>query len=787
MTDSNSSVGSWPEASPVSVGTALNRADGKGKTTGATLYVGDIDAPSALHAKVVFTNQPHARLRNLDVSAAEAADGVVCVVTAADVPRNDYGLTVFDQPVLIGPVSEASRGPETVDPSISRWEADHLAIVIAETERQAERAATLIEAEWELLEVVADIDAALAPDAPLLHPETNSAVNNPGRNDYHHYVIRKGDAVTAMSTADVIVETTYEFPYQEHAYLQTEAALGYTDDEGRITIETAGQWTHEDQEQVAHALQIAPDQVRIIYRAIGGAFGGKEDMSLQIVIALAVRKLAALGIDRPVRSEWSREESILGHHKRHRGRVTTRWGATEQGRLVAVEADCYLDAGGYNYTTNKVLGNLHLCVTGPYEVPNARVDSWAVYTNAIPGGAFRGFGSPQGCFVAESQMNRLAEACGIDAVEIRRRNLLNEGSVGITGTVMPAGVSIPEVVEACADAAQWWAPLAEPVPIASFASLPPSAESARRGRGFACAYKNVGFSFGFPERSEAEIVLKGDETHDPGDEQPIQAELRIAGAEVGQGHHTVMVQLAADALGLDPSQVKGTFSDTASSGDSGSASASRLSFMAGNAVLGAAEEAEKAWRNGERPAVGTFRYVPPPTEPLDPEGAPTTPNFAYGYVAEAVDLSVDIATGHVIVHDVVCAVDLGKVLNPQLAEGQVEGGVIQAHGYTLSENLVVDGGRTLNPRFSSYLIPGIGDIPERVRSVLLEHPDPHGPLGARGMAEMPLIPYAPAIVAALHDATGVWFSQFPLTPDRVLTGLRAAAEGATDDDATSTA
>ncbi len=593
----------------MSVGRSAIRIDAEPKTTGATDYAGDLQPADVLHAKVVFTDQPHARLLHLDTSACALAPGVVTVVTAADVPVNEYGLTMFDQPVLIAAADELGvldpTGPQPrVRPDVSRWEADHLAVVVAETERQAEAAALLLAPVWEELAIVADIDAALAEGAPILHDEVNPNATNPGSNAYHHYVISHGDTAAAMAEAEVIVEGTYELPYQEHAFLQTEAALAYIDDGGRVTVETGGQWTHEDQEQVAHALNLSTDRVRIIYRAIGGAFGGKEDMSLQIVLALAARKLEAMGIDRPVRCQWSREESIVGHHKRHRGRVTTRWGATADGRLMAVEATGHLDAGAYNYTSNKVLGNLHLTVAGPYRVPNARIDSWAVYTNAVPGGAFRGFGGPQGCFVAESQMNKLASACGIDPVEIRRRNVVTEGSIGITGTELPPGVSLPEVIEACASAAKWTEPVGPPKPVAVFASLPPTTEGVRRGRGFACAYKNVGFSFGFPERSEARIVLRADRDEADGGEEPGLAELYLAGADVGQGAHTAFIQMAAEATGLDPERITGHFSDTGSSGDSGSASASRLSFMTGNAILGAAEEAEKRWREGATPGRG---------------------------------------------------------------------------------------------------------------------------------------------------------------------------------------
>ena len=748
----------------MSLGDPIIKPDAHGKVTGEAVYAGDIEDPAMTHALVVFTNQVHARITRLDVSGAEQVDGVHFVLTSADVPVNEYGLTKFDQPVLIGPTS---TGRSAVPHDISRWEADHLAIVVADSPEIASAAALLIEADWEPLPIVADIDAALAPGAVRVHPE-----DDVDSNAYTHHVIRKGDVDSAFADATHVIEGTYEFPHQEHAYLQTEAGVARIDDHGRVMVETAGQWTHEDQAQVAHVLDADLDQVRIVYRAIGGAFGGKEDMSLQIVLALAARKLSAVGTPRPVRSEWSREESIIGHHKRHRGRVHTRWAADASGKILGVEADGYLDAGAYNYTSNKVLGNLHITVSGPYEIANARIDSWAVYTHSIPGGAFRGFGGPQGTFVAEMQMNKLAEATGIDPVEIRRRNIYREGSIGITGTEMPAGVSMPEVVEACAEAAAWETPKPPTIAISTFASLPPSATTTRRGRGFACTYKNVGFSFGAPERSEATIVLHSASPDDGS--APERAELYLAGADVGQGAHTAFLQMTAEATGMPVHAIAADFSDTTTSGDSGSASASRLSWMTGNAILGAAEEAEKAWRDGARPATGQFRYIPPPTEQLDPAGAPTTPNFAYGYVAEAVDLSVDIETGHIVVHDVVCAVDVGRIINRALVTGQVEGAVIQAHGYALSENLQVAAGRVLNPRFSGYLIPGIGDIPERVRSVLLEIPDPRGPFGVRGMAEMPFMPYAPAIIAAVHDATGVWFDTFPLTPSRVRAGLVAA-------------
>ncbi|MEX2654857.1 MAG: molybdopterin cofactor-binding domain-containing protein [Acidimicrobiia bacterium] len=740
----------------MSIGTPHLRIDARDKVTGDARYPADIHRQDVLTAFVVFTDQPHARLVSFDVSAALAVPGVVEVVTAADIPVNEYGLTMYDQPALIG-IEHTARSNVACD--ISRWEADHLAVIVAESESAARAGAAALVAVWEELPILGDIDAALAEGAPILHPE-----NGKDSNGYHHMKIRKGDIDAGWAAADVVVEGTYDVPHQEHAYLQPEAATAYLDDEDRVTVEIGGQWTYEDVGQVCHALDLPEDRVRIVYPAVGGAFGGREDMSLQIVLAAAVMKLAAKGIRRPVRSVWSREESIVGHHKRHRGRIHARLGATRDGLITAVEVDGFLDSGAYNYTTNKVLGNMHLCVAGPYEVPNVRIDSIAVYTNTVPAGAFRGFGAPQGAFVAESQMNKLARALDMDPVELRLKNALVEGSRGITQAEMPPGVSLVEVIEAAAAGA---AEPYEPKPVPSFASLPPDESRVRRGRGFACAYKNVGFSFGFPERCDATVVLHGEDSVE-------WAELFHGAAEVGQGAHTALVQMTAEAAGVEPDRVRASFSDTATSGDSGSVSASRMTWMAGNSILGAVEEASKRWLDGDRPAVGEFRFVPPPTETLDPDDGTGQPNFAYGYVAESIDVTVDIDTGQVRIDRVVCADDVGKAINPALVVGQIEGGVVQAAGYTLSEDLQLKDGRITNPRFSGYLIPGIGDIPGQVDSILVEHPDPRGPWGVRGMAEMPFIPVAPAVVAAIHDATGVWIDGFPLTPSRVQASLRAA-------------
>ncbi len=732
------------------IGKSVQRIDARGKVTGETLYPGDIDMPNQAYMKILFAGRPHAIVKAIDTSRAEAVEGVIAVFTAKDVPVNEYGLNIMDQPVLCGP---GSAKPYT---DRVRFVGDQVALVVAESETLAARARDLIEVEYEECPVITDPEMAMQPDSVLLHPERDS-------NVFCHYRIRKGDVDAAFSQADVIVEGEYRTPSQEHAYLQPEAGLGYIDEEGRVTVQVAGQWTHEDQQQIAHALGLEKDQVRVIYPAIGGAFGGREDMSVQIVLALAAWKLFQRGINRPVKVIWSREESIIGHHKRHPYLIRTRWGAMKNGKVVAADVEVIADGGAYAYTSTKVLGNATLMCTGPYEIPNVKVDSYAVYTNNIPGGAFRGFGGPQGAFAAETQITRLAEALGMDPVEIRMKNVLREGSLLSVGTPLPKGVSMPQVVEECAVSAGWQKSLEGWTrPVVSDAKSMGS--HLRQGIGFGCSFKNVGFSFGYPENSWATVELHGGPEIE-------RAVVHHAGADVGQGTHTVMAQMAADALDISFDKVQMVVSDTAVTDNSGSVSASRMTFMAGNAIKGACELALEGWRDEERPAIATYQYRAPKTTPYDPQTGKSEPNISYGYVAQAVKVEVDIETGRIHILDVISADDVGKAINPLQVQGQIEGAVVQAAGYAILENFIQKDGYVETQHLSTYLIPTVLDVPDQVKSLILEYPDPRGPWGARGMAEMPFLPLAPAIIAAVHDATGVWFNEFPLTPERVLRGL----------------
>ncbi len=724
------------------IGKSVERLDAEGKVTGKTLYPGDIDFPNQVYMKILFAGRPHAIVRSIDTSQAEALEGVLAVFTARDVPINEYGLGIADQPVLCGPGSSKLFADRV------RFIGDQVALVVAESEQIAARGRDLILVEYEDLPVITDPEVAMQPDAFLLHPERDS-------NVFVRYQIRKGDVDSAFAGADVIIEGEYRTPAQEHAYLQPEAGVSYIDEQGRITVQVAGQWTHEDQEQITHSLDLPLEQVRVIYPAIGGAFGGREDMSVQIVLALATWRLHQRGIDRPVKIIWSREESIIGHHKRHPYILRTRWGATRQGKVIAAEADVIADGGAYVYTSPKVLGNATLMCTGPYEIPNVKVDTCAVYTNNLPNGAFRGFGGPQGAFAAEMQMNRLAEALGMDPVQIRLQNVLREGSLLSVGTPLPGGVSLYEVVQECGKASEH---------LKAQVKEQPSEPHLCRGIGYACSFKNIGFSFGYQENCTATVEIHGGGAIE-------RVVVRHAGADVGQGTHTAMAQMAAEAIGVPVEKVEMVVSDTAFTGNSGSTSASRMSFMAGNSIKGACERALEKWQGEERPAIATYKYLAPKTSMFDPETGYSKPNLAYGYVAQAISVEVDTETGHVTVLDVISANDVGKAINPQQIRGQIEGGVVQGAGYTILENFIQKDGYVQTPHFSTYLIPTVLDVPEQVQSLILEYPDPNGPWGVRGMAEMPLLPVAPAVMAAIHDATGVWFHEFPLTPERVLRGL----------------
>ncbi len=738
------------------VGHAVNRIDARAKVAGEARYPGDYNRDDQLYMKILFAERPHARVVHVDTNEAEQVPGFVAIFTAADVPVNEYGLQYPDQPVLCGPGSE-KEGADVV-----RFVGDQVALVVAETEEAAEEARTKLNVVYEELPVITDPRDARKAEAPRLHPPHPRTEIHPelvfDGNIASHHRIRRGDVEAAWEKAAAVVEADYEVPGQEHIFLQPEAGLGYIDEEGCITIVTSTQWAHEDRHEIAHALDLPEDQVRVIIPAVGGAFGGKEDMSVQIVLALAVWKL-----QRPVKIVWSREESIMGHHKRHRAFARARWAADAEGHLLAAETEVVADAGAYVYTTNKVLGNLVLTVNGPYRIPNVKTDVYGVYTNNIPGGAFRGFGAPQANFIVESQMNKLAEALEMDPVELRLRNVV------VNGDAMPWGEALPEDPRGLKDTliavAQslgwqetengWTAPQINRHP----------GEHLQRGLGVALGFKNVGFSFGYQENAWAGIELRGEAEIE-------EAVVFAASSDVGQGARTVIRQMAAEALGLPLEQVHVEDADTAITGSSGSCSASRMTFMIGNAIRGAAEAALAQWKDEERPARGEYTYLAPRTTQMDSQTGYGDPNFSYGYAAIGVDVIVDTETGEYTFPKIVCANDVGQAINPQLLKGQIEGGVVQGLGWATTENFIQEDGYPLSDDMGKYLVPSIADIPTELEAIIIENAEANGPWGARGMAEMPFLPVAAAVHHAVRHATGVWHNTFPFTVEQMLRGLK---------------
>ncbi len=734
------------------IGQSTLRVDALAKVTGQAQFACDINLPNQAYMKILFAGRPHAIVKRVDTARAEAVPGVLAVLTSKDVPVNEFGYYITDQPVLCGPGS-----PKPYTDHV-RYVGDKIALVIAENEAIAQKARRLIEVEYEDLPVVSDPEQAMQPDAPVLHPDK-------GTNVYAHRKTRKGDVELAFARADVIVEGVYQTPAQEHVFFNTESGVGYIDEEGRVAMQVTGQWAHKDRSEIAHALGLPEDQVRVIYPAVGGAFGGREDIGVQIVLGLAALKLHQRGIERPVKVVLTREESTIDHCKRHPFKVYAKWGATKDGKVIAAQNRLLSDGGAYLFTTPVVVNVACLNSTGPYEIPNVRVDGYDIYTNNVPRGAMRGFGAPQGAYIAEMQMAKLADALEMDPVELRMRNIAVESTTLNTGSPFPPGVSVTEVLTECAHLSGWQHSGAGWRRKVADTHAVPGKPHHRRGLGIACSFKNAGFGHGYQEYCWVTIELYGQS-------QIEKAVIKHTATEVGQGTHTVIRQMAADALGLPIDCVEVGQPDTTQANDSGAVSASRMTFMIGNALREAAEKAMAEWKNEERPVKIVHKYLAHTTTSPDPETGACDPMVSMAYTAEAVEVEVDLETGQVRVLNVYCANDIGKAINPVQVEGQLEGGLIQSLGYALMENFVEKDGRVLTPNFSTYLIPTVLDLPDNLQVKVLEIPDPRGPWGARGVGEMPVLPFAPAVAAAVRDATGMWFDTFPLTPERIWHGLQ---------------
>jgi CO/xanthine dehydrogenase Mo-binding subunit len=727
------------------VGESVARADGIPKTTGEFAYSSDLTAAGMLWGQTVRSPHAHARIRSIDISEAVVMPGVHAVLTHDDVPgEKHYGLEFADQPVL------------AID--VARYFGEAVALVAAEHPEQAKRAAAKITVDYELLEPVVDAERATAQEP--LHPGRPTAghgyLDDPRPNVIRSLVVRHGDP-DAMG--DVSVEGVYEVGIQDQAFLGPESGLAVPDGEGGVDIYVATQWLHVDRDQVASCLGLEPDRVRIHLGGVGGAFGGREDLSMQIHGAML-----ALHTGRPVKIVYSREESFTGHVHRHPARIWAEHCATLEGRLVVVRMRILLDGGAYASSSTAVIANACAFACGPYRVDNALIEGTCVYSNNPPSGAMRGFGAVQTCFAHEAQMDKLAAALDIDPVELRLLNALEPGDVLPTGQPITGSFPVADVIRRAAalDPPEPEGLPRDPLRLPGGSGNTTHGQGVRRGIGFAAGFKNICYSEGFDDSCAARVRLFADGSGE------LQAEVHCAGAEVGQGVTNVILQVARTELGTE--NVVLAPASTAAVGSAGSASASRMTWMAAGAVqLACGAALEERERTGADVDVERV-YHHSRTWPLDRETGQVTggpAHVAFACAAMKVVAEVDVELGLTRLVWIGTAQDVGKALNPQAVLGQIEGGTAQGIGLALMEEIQTRGGLITNASFTDYLIPTTLDVPPIVAE-LVEDPEPGSPYGLKGVGEPPTVVSTAAVVSALRAATGQELARVPVRPDDIV-------------------
>jgi CO/xanthine dehydrogenase Mo-binding subunit len=726
------------------IGESPIRPDGALKTRGEFAYSSDLWADEMLWGATLRSPHPYARIRAIDISKALALPGVYAVLTHEDVPgENLYGVEHPDQPVLAA--------------DVVRYQGEPVAIVAAEHPETARRAAARIAVDWEVLEPVTDADRART--APPIHPNGNLV---------RHVRIRRGDP---DATAAVTVTGEYTVGMQDQAFLGPESGLAVPAEDGGVDLYIATQWLHVDQKQVAKAIGLEPDKVRLHLAGVGGAFGAREDLSMQVHACML-----ALHTGKPVKIVYGREESFFGHVHRHPATLRYEHGATREGRLVFVRAEIILDGGAYASTTAAVSANAATLGVGPYQVPNVAVDCFGMYTNNPPCGAMRGFGAVQAAFAYESQMDKLAAELNLDPVELRIRNAVTEGSTMPTGQVIDSAAPVAELLKLVRDK-----PMPPPAPATpDIRELPGGVsntthgEGVVRGVGYGVGIKNVAFSEGFDDYSTARVrleIIAG---------EPVVS-VHTAAAEVGQGLVTLQAQIARTELGVQ--RVTILPADT-SVGSAGSSSASRQSYVTGGAVKAACEAVrtellERAGATaleevdlveilGEDVIEHTVEWRHRPTFELDPLTGQGNAHVQYAFAAHRAVVDVDVELGLVRVVELACAQDVGRAINPDAVVGQIQGGSAQGLGLAVMEEIQVVDGKIRNPSFTDYLIPTILDMPPMPIDVL-ELADPHAPYGLRGVGEPPTISSTPAVVAAIRAATGRALTRAPVRPEHIVT------------------
>ncbi len=754
------------------VGHILNRPDAHAKVTGDAIYTDDLSFEGMLYGKVRRAGVPHAILKKLDLSKARALAGVHAILTAADIPgERNHGLVVFDWPVMVG---EGER---------VRYVGDALAIVAAETQQIAEQAAGLIEAEFEHQPVISDPVQARREDAPQLHATGNLL---------KHIKVRKGDMEKGFAESDVILEHTFNTPITEHAFIETECSIAVPTSDGRMEIYVGSQIPYQDRTQVARSLGWPEERVRIIGQLMGGGFGGKEDIAGQIHAALL-----ANAAGRPVKLLFDRHESMLVHPKRHATQIRVKLGARKDGRLQAVETELYGDTGAYASLGEKVMTRATTHSAGPYEVPNVRADCYAMYTNNPPAGAFRGFGVTQSAFAIESMMDMLAEKINVDPIELRSMNSLKVGSITNTGQTLRESVGLIECIEKVK--AEMTRQAKELCNLSAEELLSPhtvkESPNLVHAWGFAAGYKNTGLGGGATDKAGAELELYEDGTF----------EIRSSSAEMGQGLVTVMQMMIAEEMAVPAGQVRVLVMDTDLTPNGGPTTASRQTYVTGNASRYAAKTLRQAisatlaekfdvkpdqirFENGRVQANGQsltyaqvakemkasgqqprarYEYEAPRTQPLEKGG---DMHFAFSFAAQAAEVEVNIKTGEVSVLRIITANDVGMAVNPLGLQGQVEGGVMMGLGNCLTEEFIVENGIVVTDHLARYRMPGIMLTPE-ITSIIVEHRTAEGPYGAKGVGEICSIPTTPAITNAIHNAVGVRIDRLPVDQELIARSL----------------
>ncbi len=761
-----------PQGAPAQavIGTLQPRPDAVEKVTGAALFTDDLKFEGMLHGSVRRTGVPHAIVTSVDVEKALALPGVVAVLTAVDIPgEHDHGLVVKDWPSLVG-VGERVR-----------FVGDAVALIAAESREIALQARDLIGVELDPQPVVSDPVQAYRPDAPQLHAKGNLL---------KHIKVRKGDMEQGFAEADVVLEHTFYTQMTEHAFLEPECSIARLTPEGRMEVYVGSQIPYSDREEVSRALGWPEERVRVLGQLMGGGFGGKEDIAGQVHAALL-----ANATGRPVKVLFDRHESLLVHPKRHATQIRVKLGAKRDGRLTAVETELYGDTGAYASLGEKVMTRATTHSSGPYEVPHARADCYAMYTNNPPAGAFRGFGVTQSAFAIETMMDMLAETLKMDPVTLRRLNALRLGSVTNTGQTLRESVGLLECLDRVEAEMQR---LSESEPY-----TPRKVEGAPhlvRAWGIAAAYKNTGLGGGAPDKAGAEVELHQDGT----------LEVRTSSAELGQGLVTVLQMIVAEEFNQPPRNVRVLVMDTDLTPDGGPTTASRQTYVTGNAARGAAQAlrqaiattlAEKfdqpperirfieglAQVNGQTIPLGDvvaamhdegrepralFEYWAPTTQPLGEGG---DMHFAYSFAAQAAEVEVNTLTGEVSVLRLIAANDVGRAVNPLGLHGQVEGGVMMGLGNALTEHFIVEDGEVFSDHLARYRMPSITHTPEII-SIVVEHPAAEGPYGAKGVGEIVSIPTTPAITNAIYNAVGARIDRLPVDQEVVLQKMRAGKQ-----------